>query len=69
MRAFKIADKVKIDEVTGDIIGKTLLVTRTITIQNETNSILNASVMNNHTINYSSEVQESDLMMSAHYPT
>ncbi len=54
MRAFKIGDRVKIGDVTGDIIERTLLVTRIRTIKNEDITIPNATVMNNHTINYTS---------------
>jgi small-conductance mechanosensitive channel len=55
MRAFKLGDRVKIGEVTGDIIGRTLLVTRIRTIQNEIISIPNSTVMSNHAINYSTD--------------
>ncbi len=63
MRAFKLGDRVKIGDVTGDIIGKTLLVTRVKTIQNEVISIPNSFVMNNHTMNYSSEAQDLGLII------
>ena len=55
MRLFKIGDRVKIGEVTGDVIEKSLLVTRIRTIKNEIISIPNSTVMNSHTINYSSD--------------
>ncbi|WP_048908391.1 mechanosensitive ion channel family protein [Pedobacter sp. V48] len=64
MRAFKIGDRVKIGEVTGDIIGKTLLVTRVRTIQNEIVSIPNSTVMGNHTVNYSEEAGNSGLIVN-----
>lgn len=64
MRAFKIGDRVKIGEVTGDIIEKTLLVTRVRTIQNEVVSIPNSAVMNNHTVNYSIEAAEKGLIVN-----
>ena len=63
MRAFRIGDRVKIGEVTGDIIEKTLLVTRVRTIQNEVVSIPNSTVMSNHTINYSVEASEKGLIV------
>ncbi|MES2279614.1 MAG: mechanosensitive ion channel family protein [Bacteroidota bacterium] len=63
MRAFKLGDRVKIGEVTGDVIGKTLLVTRVRTIQNEVISIPNSNVMNNHTVNYSSDAPERGLII------
>jgi len=62
-RAFKLGDRVKIGEVTGDIIEKTLLVTRIRTIQNEIISIPNSTVISNHTINYSSDAPEKGLII------
>ncbi|WP_228084926.1 mechanosensitive ion channel family protein [Mucilaginibacter sp. JRF] len=63
MRAFKIGDRVKIGEVTGDIIEKNLLVTRIRTIQNEIISIPNSTVMSNHTVNYSSDATHKGLIV------
>ncbi|HQR93666.1 MAG: transmembrane ion channel, partial [Sphingobacteriia bacterium 39-39-8] len=57
-RAFKIGDRVQIGDTVGDVIEKSLLVTRIKTIKNEIISIPNSNVMNSHTINYSSEVKE-----------
>jgi small-conductance mechanosensitive channel len=62
-RAFKLGDRVKIGEVTGDIIDKTLLVTRIRTIQNEIVSIPNSTVISNHTINYSSDALVNGLIL------
>jgi len=64
MRAFKIGDRVKIGEVTGDITEKTLLVTRVRTIQNEIVSIPNSTVMNNHTVNFSIEAADKGLIVN-----
>jgi small-conductance mechanosensitive channel len=55
MRLFKIGDRVKIGDQVGDVIEKSLLVTRIRTIKNEIISIPNSTVMNSHTINYSSD--------------
>ncbi|MGV8879741.1 MAG: mechanosensitive ion channel family protein [Sphingobacteriaceae bacterium] len=63
MRAFKIGDRVKIGEVTGDVMEKTLLVTRVRTIQNEIISIPNSTVMGNHTTNYSEEAVGNGLII------
>ncbi|NCD72138.1 mechanosensitive ion channel family protein [Mucilaginibacter agri] len=63
MRAFKLGDRVQIGEVTGDIIEKTILVTRVQTIFNEVVSIPNSTVMSSHTKNYSSESQEKGLII------
>jgi len=64
MRSFRIGDRVKIGDVTGDIIGKSLLVTRIRTIKNEDITIPNSTIMNNHTINYSSSAQNLGLIIN-----
>jgi small-conductance mechanosensitive channel len=63
MRLFKIGDRVKIDDVVGDIIEKSSLVTRVRTTKNEIISIPNAKVMNSHTINYSSDAPKKGLIV------
>jgi small-conductance mechanosensitive channel len=63
MRLFKIGDRVKIGEVFGDVIEKSLLVTRVRTTKNEIISIPNSTVMNSHTINYSSDTVEKGLIL------
>ena len=63
MRLFKIGDRVKIGEVVGDVIEKSLLVTRIRTIKNEIISIPNSTVMNSHTINYSSDAPDKGLII------
>ncbi|WP_276091000.1 mechanosensitive ion channel domain-containing protein [Pedobacter sp. JY14-1] len=64
MRAFKVGDRVKIGEVNGDVIEKTVLVTRIRTIKNELISIPNSTVMSSHTTNYSSEALSSGLIIN-----
>ncbi|SMO37937.1 Mechanosensitive ion channel [Saccharicrinis carchari] len=64
MRPFKIGDRIKIGEVTGDVIEKTLLVTRLRTVLNEIITIPNASVLSGNTTNYSSEAGEHGLIVS-----
>ncbi len=53
MRPFKIGDRVKIGEITGDVLEKTLLVTRIRSIKNEEITIPNASILSGHTVNFS----------------
>lgn len=65
MRPFKIGDRVKIGEVTGDIIEKTMLVTRIRTIKNEDVTVPNSMVLSNSTVNYSS--QAGPLGLIIHY--
>lgn len=55
MRPFKIGDRVKIGDVTGDIIEKTMLVTRIRTIKNEDITVPNSTILNNSTVNYSNQ--------------
>ncbi|QJD96529.1 mechanosensitive ion channel [Mucilaginibacter robiniae] len=64
MRSFKVGDRVKIGEVTGDIMEETLLVIRIRTIKNEIISIPNSSVLASHTINYSSESAQEGLIIN-----
>lgn len=63
MRLFTIGDRVKIGDVTGDVIEKSALVTRVRTPFNEIISIPNSTVMNSHTINYSSDAPEKGLIV------
>lgn len=63
MRPFKIGDRVKIGEITGDVIEKTLLVTRIRTIKNEEITVPNASILNGHTINFTSSSKELGLIL------
>ncbi|WP_262909307.1 mechanosensitive ion channel family protein [Mucilaginibacter daejeonensis] len=62
MRAFKIGDRAKIGDVTGDVIEKTVLVTRVKTTKNELIPIPNSTVMSSHTTNYSSEAPTNGLI-------
>ncbi len=63
MRLFKIGDRVKIGEIVGDVIEKSMLVTRVRTIKNEIISIPNSTIMNSHTVNYSSEAPSVGLII------
>jgi small-conductance mechanosensitive channel len=63
MRPFKIGDRIKIGELTGDVIEKSLLVTRIRTIKNEEITIPNASVLSGHTVNYTTSARELGLIL------
>ncbi len=52
MRPFKIGDRVKIGEYVGDVMEKTMLVTRIKTIKNEDITVPNSAVLSGSTINY-----------------
>lgn len=63
MRLFAIGDRVKIGEIVGDVIEKSLLVTRIRTIKNEIISIPNSIVMSSHTINYNRDAANNGLII------
>ncbi len=52
MRPFKIGDRIKIGEISGDVLEKTLLVTRIKTIKNEIVTIPNSTILTGNTTNY-----------------
>lgn len=63
MRPFKLGDRVKIGETTGDVMSKNLLVTRVKTIKNEDISIPNAAILNGSTINYTTNAEMLGLVL------
>ena len=63
MRPFKIGDRVKIAETTGDVVEKTLLVTRIRTPKNEIITIPNSSILSGNTVNFSSAADEKGLII------
>ena len=63
MHPFREGDRVKIADTTGDIIERTLLVTRIRTIKNVDISIPNSIVLGSHLINYSSVAKEPGLIL------
>lgn len=63
MRPFRRGDRVKIGDVVGDVIEKTMLVTRIRTIKNEDITVPNSTVLNTHTINYSTNAPDTGLII------
>lgn len=63
MRPFKIGDRIKIADIMGDVVEKTLLVTRVRTPKNEIITIPNSSILTGNTINYSSDAVENGLIL------
>lgn len=63
MRPFKINDRIKIGEITGDVIEKTMLVTRLKTIKNEIITIPNSSILTGNTTNYSNYAGDAGLII------
>jgi small-conductance mechanosensitive channel len=64
MRPFKIGDRVKIADTTGDVIEKTLLVTRIKSIKHVEITIPNSMVLGSHMINYSAAAYEQGLILN-----
>ncbi|HEX4999937.1 MAG TPA: mechanosensitive ion channel family protein [Terriglobia bacterium] len=62
-RGFQVGDRVQIGETTGDVVEKTLLVTRVRTIKNVDISIPNSLVLANHMVNYSSSAERDGLIL------
>ncbi|MDD4050512.1 MAG: mechanosensitive ion channel family protein [candidate division Zixibacteria bacterium] len=63
MRPFKVDDRVKIADTVGDIVEKTILVTRIRTIKNVLITIPNAMVLSSHIINYSASIDSEPLVL------
>ena len=59
-RAFRMGDRIKVGETTGDVVGKTLLATRVKTIKCEVVTIPNSLVMNAQIINFSTSADGGD---------
>ncbi len=63
MRAFSIGDRVKIADTVGDVMSKTLLITRIRTVKNVEITIANSMVLNSHIINFSSLAKQQGLIL------
>lgn len=63
MRPFKQGDFIKLNDITGNIIERTPLVTRIRTPKNEIVTIPNSFVMSSHSVNYSISAQEYGLIV------
>lgn len=63
MRPFKLGDRIKLNDTTGNVIEKTPLVTRIRTPKNEVVTIPNSFVMSSHTVNFSQSAREYGLII------
>ncbi len=63
MRPFKIGDRIKLNETTGNVIEKTPFVTRLRTPKNEVVTIPNSFIMSSHTVNYSASARQFGLII------
>jgi small-conductance mechanosensitive channel len=52
-RAFQIGDRIQVGDIVGDVIEKTLLATRILTVTNKIITIPNASLLSSNVINFS----------------
>ncbi|HEY5973917.1 MAG TPA: mechanosensitive ion channel family protein, partial [Geobacteraceae bacterium] len=53
-RVFKVGDRVKVGEVTGDVLAVRLQVTHLLTLKNEEVTIPNSQILNGNVVNFSS---------------
>ncbi len=63
MRPFMIGDRVRIGETIGDVLEKSLLVTKVRTIKNEDVTIPNATIINTHLWNYSKNAKNLGIIL------
>ena len=63
MRPFKLGDRIKLDEPTGNVVEKTAFVTRIRTPKNEVVTIPNSFIMSSHTVNYSASARTYGLII------
>jgi small-conductance mechanosensitive channel len=63
MRPFRVGDRVKIADTMGDVVEKTLLITRIRTIKNVEVTIPNSMVLGSHMINFSALAEEGQLIL------
>jgi len=67
MRPFRVGDRVKIGEVVGDVMEKTMLVTRIKTVNNEDITVPNSMVLSSSTVNFSSHTKNEKQGLIVHY--
>lgn len=63
MRPFKVGDRIKLNDTTGNVIEKTPFVTRLRTPKNEVVTIPNSFIMSSHTVNYSASARQFGLII------
>jgi small-conductance mechanosensitive channel len=65
MRAFNVGDRVRIADTIGDVVEKSLMITRVRTVKNVEVTIPNAMVLGSHMINFSALAQKPGLILHA----
>lgn len=61
--AFKMGDRITIGDCTGDVVQKSLFVTKIRTVKNEVVSVPNAQILNSNVINYSTMGAQGQLIL------
>lgn len=67
MRPFQVGDRVKIGETVGDVMEKSMLVTRIKTCKNEEITVPNSMILSSSTINYSNQTKQENKGLIIHY--
>jgi small-conductance mechanosensitive channel len=62
-RAFKVGDRIQVDDLIGNVVEMRLLVTHLRTVKNEEIVVPNSLILNSHVINYSTLAQSSGLIL------
>jgi len=62
-RAFRIGDRIKINDHLGDVMERRLLVTHLRSLKNEEIIVPNSEILNSHVVNYSSMAKEHGLIL------
>ncbi len=62
-RAYKVGDRIQVNEISGDVVEMRLLVTHLRTIKNEEIVVPNSLILNSHVINYSTLAQSRGLIL------
>lgn len=62
-RAFRVGDRIKVNEQVGDVMERRLLVTHLRSLKNEEVIVPNSEILNNSVINYSSLAKEEGLIL------
>jgi small-conductance mechanosensitive channel len=63
MRPYKVGDRIKIDDIMGEVVEKSLMTTRINTIKNEDVTIPNSKVLTGYSINYSTPTEKDGLII------
>jgi len=64
MRSFKIGDRIKVGDVFGDVVEKTLFVVRVQTVKKEIITVPNSLILSSNVVNYSTAAHEQGVILS-----